>query len=606
MELLRTQSFTAEPVMSDDGTDLLYMHYIIDCLCVFSPGATAVDQFGIQVPYSRDFPTYADTTLQQLKQRLSVNRQPLFYRGDNSSVISSPPIISGVQATIDCNNGPRVLGVSVTQVTGSRAFLVRWRGETWLSDCSDFLGQHFAVPPLVSNRWTSSHHIDENLRTTINMEGVAVFRSDILDYLGQTNNLSIGADYFRDQVIPPSPSGFKRVSTKVQVNPIGNILMWGITDQQQIINLGSLNDGSNPWGVTKFSGKYSQNTIPGAQGSPLTQVGFIQSIDITAQGHPTSSKKNLLVFLAQMASERLALPAPGGQVPNAGGLPIIVDMGVGESLEDRQMSIHVRVLVQPAPDANLQNVAFGRLNPGWLGIDFFSFLSQSEFTGLNPNPQYDNGTRGDYWGQAFTQAIQASCVTPLSPSGSACIEPARTDNFWIACQPIYDTPANIPTYQGLINQRNNSGIITGGGVQNGYKQNSMVAIGPVTAPILGYNSNGSPQFPNIPPEVMYLAVPVCMMESSFRSERVNAGPVVPNPVINNPNYRGLDTEIYLSDPGLMPSGADLVYHVEGAYQYVLLNNQSAGSTDLSMGANPAYDIPPASNPKLIYENGLIV
>jgi hypothetical protein len=605
LNLVKTNSFSESPEYSDDGTDYLWTKFTIDVTCIFAPGATAVNFFGQQlVQYDPAFPIGADTTTANLKEALLVPRRALIYQGEHSRVITSPPFVQGVQSGVDCKNGPRVIDCTVTKMAGSHSWWVNWKCETWLTNCPGIFSTQF--PPIVSNRWSNEQTIDEDLRTTISMDGTTIFRADYLEALGVSNNFNFGADYWRAALLPPCPLGFKRKETRVQVDPLGTTLRWHVTDEEQPVNIGSLL-GKNVWGVTRFEATYGQNTIRAGEGNAVGPA-YITSLDAAAWGHPKCSRKNLLIFLSLMAIEKLGLTPPIGNPRAKGSTPIVRSISIREALHERMIQLHVEVwnVVPPGQNGQVSRT----LNPAALGTE----LAMLANDGTNPNPPFDNGTRGFYFGQMFTQALQYACVQPVPPIIGVCGQgnsgPGSVlvgDNFTVTCAPIPDAPGTIPQNgPNLSNARNLQGGITQQRVdirrrrRNGRRMAGVAGLIQIQGGIMnGSGGIGGIAGLGIPvataqtqPEFLQLVGPTEIAEVHWEAERLNNIPAIPELVLNDPNYVTLDYDLDTVSPIMVtPDGDSAVYHVEGTYFFGMQLALNPLSDPIPMGANPAFSLP---------------
>jgi hypothetical protein len=610
MILLKTNSVNIGPEHSPDGVDYLWNRWAIDVTCLFAPGATAATSGGQVFQYNRLAPVYADITLQSLKDILSVPRRPLVWFGDNAIVLQSPGEVDGIQNTVDARgDGPKVMGVSVYQIVGSRAFYVRWRGETCVSDC-------IPLSPLVSNRWSQSHSVDEDLYTTVLTEGVAIFRMDWIEAFNIANNVSVGADFFRDIILPPTPLNFKRADTSVQVNPIGNIVTWRVVDREQPINLGSLANGNNPWGMTRFSGVYHQATVPaggtGPGGITITGPMLRHSLHATAWGHSRTRKINLLSFLAQLAIEKLNIPVPGLAPLDKGGLPVIQGIEVAEPLAEKHMSIRVDAITPPVSGTKTRGLGvITPLSPygnQWLGVDDIQTIVQYEqYTGTNPNPAWDAGTRANYWGELFTQAIQQACLNPYLPTQGQCFNAANTDRWSFVCGPLRDPlAASLESGTSLVGASTPYGTITHSKVTTRRDTRSGKAASP-TAGGASFDSQTGQVEATGAPAIMQLHAPMTTITVDWIVERLNAYPILPSQINNDPNYVAIGTpRIVNTDPYVFPDGDSAAYHVEGTYYYVLKEADQTNPA-LPQGTNPGYTLTFEDNilPNDIYVHGMI-
>jgi hypothetical protein len=156
-----------------------------------------------------------------LRERLGVHRKKLKYAvrsGINGPVeqvmLESPR--PGVD--YDAKNGPIVTGLNITRAIGGATFLVDLGITTWVADSR-------SSKALVSNRYSMSHDISEDMYLSIRVVGTAIIRRDQKDVLNP--------DRLRKELLLPVPPGFRRTNLQVQGDSTGQSVTYSYDDIQR-------------------------------------------------------------------------------------------------------------------------------------------------------------------------------------------------------------------------------------------------------------------------------------------------------------------------------------------------------------------------------------
>lgn len=187
---------------------------------------------------------------------------------------------------VDCNNGPRPISVTVSQIFGGKAMRVVFEIEI----CRRRVATGFIDPTIVpssvepdnrviSNRWSLSESKDENWVTTKTMEGTL-----------RVMHSSYWPHAMRYLCIPPLLSGYRRHSQKFVSDPTDLVLKYQIEDRQQ--------HAAAPWPIISWSGTHSEATA----GNGVTQTG---SVHLKVTGPLYVDKRWLIGRAGQILVSRL-------------------------------------------------------------------------------------------------------------------------------------------------------------------------------------------------------------------------------------------------------------------------------------------------------------
>lgn len=157
--------------------------------------------------------------VQQIEKELALPRQELilsmpsavdFDPPEGENVLLSVKIPKNMgdrqDISLDCNNGPIPLYARVNQVVGTSTILVDFGVRTWVN----LRNAKNEPPVLLSNRWVTTHNMDQDWFTHITTRGRAVFRADML------TKMKLRPDDFRPWLLVPIPETFHRQGVMVQ------------------------------------------------------------------------------------------------------------------------------------------------------------------------------------------------------------------------------------------------------------------------------------------------------------------------------------------------------------------------------------------------------
>ncbi len=145
---------------------------------------------------------------------------------DASSIIIQSPITGKLT---DCKNGPSPRILSLVSALGdANTFIVDWTCETYINE-----GPVNSVNPsgaLLSNRFSQTHIVDKDGFTTIRVQGIAIYRTDLV--YGFLHN----PDFDRYPLFMPIPQGFVREDILVEGLPDVTGIRYTYQDRQVPVN----------------------------------------------------------------------------------------------------------------------------------------------------------------------------------------------------------------------------------------------------------------------------------------------------------------------------------------------------------------------------------
>lgn len=390
---VRLNSWTREPVLDGSGQDWLFDRHTIDVTCIFNPnltsGSSAVRELagGVKdfrfVPYAGATAGATDGSIREVL--MTPRRKLIVYSGDDK-VFEAPSAQLGAfrpttLADTDANNGPIVRRCSIIKALSDRTFLVHFVVEACTRECPE--GNHLAASQaLLSNRYSTTHSVDEHHYTTITYNGISVFRTDILELEKKF------ADSYRSDCIPAPRLGFQRMSVQVQAVPGRNALTWTVVDREMPYFLGQ--GKKNRYGVVEFRATKTQ-TVQKMNGIAAGMPTL--TVQCWAAGNNASSRWNVTKFCMDfVVSECQIGRFPGIQLN---------DLTITQHLHEKVAEITCTVSFPPAITKGPNNgKPPANDGSGWGGA--WSHLLNDELTFLMdpnricPQPPNDNATRGTY------------------------------------------------------------------------------------------------------------------------------------------------------------------------------------------------------------------
>lgn len=192
----------------------------------------------------------------------------------------------------DERNGPFVTGLELTPLGDAVTFMVAVTFETFTPVC-----EHSAA--LVSNRWSSTHVLDETHHLNISYEGVSHFRASVL------HANKINPDRLRTFLVPPIPVGFRRVNVVTQGSSDGLQIRWSCTDTQMDHQFVAGVEAGGVWLDTKFTHSIS---VPGATEGILGAIERGLSLKVNrkwSREEPTPDRPAAAIHNAHPAAPRI-------------------------------------------------------------------------------------------------------------------------------------------------------------------------------------------------------------------------------------------------------------------------------------------------------------
>jgi hypothetical protein len=124
---------------------------------------------------------------------------------------------------VDVMNGPVPLFANVTEMMGTRTWLVQYGITTYINDCIAYTTD---APVILSHTFEMSDTLDQDYFCSRQTKGTCIFRADSLAALGTK------PDDFRSLFVPPIPVGFKREHIRVAVEKQPNVINYETIDRE--------------------------------------------------------------------------------------------------------------------------------------------------------------------------------------------------------------------------------------------------------------------------------------------------------------------------------------------------------------------------------------
>jgi hypothetical protein len=588
LQLVKTNMVERIVNMSDDKTEYKWTDFIIDVNCIYNPAATSYTSLG-QSPGNLPMTTDA-----AIRSTLMQPRAPLLFQEGGIAILNiATPL------TQDCDNGPIPQSINISRIGSSRIFFMQYVVKCSIIECP--VGG--TISPIASNRYGRIEDIDDDYLSTIYTSGVAYFRSNVLNFLG--NN----ADFYRAQLIPPAFSGYKRTHVNFSLDSNGTIVRWSTTDVEQKQGLGAFNNAGTAAsiGITKMG----LTTHVGAlQGGPMgtASYGSMASVNCWAQGMKFVDRYAMLQFIVAVSFQKLQNVASIGS-----------NLAKGEITEDvfnNRVEVSLSYVVLDDQDGfpglfmPIQNVIGNQI-----------VMANLPATQDNPQPLFSKGTRGTAAYMLAVSNFASSCAAynPQDSTGQVVDPNSSIPGIQTGIGPqvqgffdpgIPSPPSPQPSYRQKAKQNARS---PGNTQATSYesapiKSSNVNTSGIIQIPIAsniqnsspgGSPGGGNPGSQNQSPSCVNIQLfqPTSKKIVEWSQTRLGAVPEVPDPVvpsIYSNNYTLLSNTVSTNSIEVMADASSVVYRASGVYSYSLLNPLSPGSS-MQSGQYMDFPIPPWIN-----------
>lgn len=273
LQVEQVTSFEQTPIYSADGVDYLYTHVRINVRAIWHPNAT---NFQGKV---------AAESIETLRRTLLTPRRDLSIKVPSGGLGSYKAIIDVARGLAekgaDANNGPKPIGMPVIQIIGEKLAVVDFAVETWVVECD-------SVRKLLSHRWEMSQARDAEFFTTRTTTGTAVLHA---------LNVPI-PDSYRLALMPPVPTGFRRISEVTTPSSDGTTMNYTVVDEQITGNIAAdygriaRYEGTaiTTYGVDLNPREMITRGLEGARGTETGIMGFIAGfLSAASRGLPTTT-----------------------------------------------------------------------------------------------------------------------------------------------------------------------------------------------------------------------------------------------------------------------------------------------------------------------------
>jgi hypothetical protein len=577
--IVKTNQMQWDRVFSEDGTTYLYTLVSIDVEGVLNPEAMSFfQQNGVPTPIEGNLPMESIIAirhfLEQPRAQLVVTSSTGDQFDPTQEVIRSP--LDGFD--VDLNNGPRPGPCRVFNISGAKTWFIHWSCQTWVHECPN--ESDLFDTPILSNRYSRTDQMDEQWKSSIVTEGLAVFRTDILETFNQT------ADSFRVLILPPVPFGYQRRKISVTAVPSRNALRWTTVDQEKMYDLGATDQTGSF--ITEIQGSYAASSITSPEGIPGGHS--LGTLHLRAIGDKRASNWIMTQRLVQLAAGKIPL----GQQGFRGWLQHI---SFQQSLTDRDVSL--TIVFRFAPD---QQAMVGQVSLPPLRVDSIF----QDLQGQNPMPPFGGGTRGTSNLMLLVAALEDACSGPAFPQ---CNQNDDNDNSAVQCggQVVVSVQASdqLPIYQTPYSQSSQQGSYNVYDTKIRYYRPAGIMMGAIASPSSTYTpgggSTGSPSS-----DFFRVSNAQTTVEVTFHGERVNLPVQIPDPNVTNPNYVLLDHEITPSSPTVVADASTPVFACEGRYLFGAVQAMKLNE-ELAMGVMPwlNFNFGNVYIPKSSYITGII-
>lgn len=567
-DILKTNIHSMEAVYSEDGADYLYTQCHVDVSAVLNPHAMSY-AFGPSAVVGQN----PAATIASIRNRLLQPRGTLRVEDFGGVVVESPA--SGY--IVDVANGPFPRRCDIQQVNGARTWIMRWSCDFAITDCLASDGG------ILSNRYTTTHTINEYHLTTRTAYGRTKFRSDVMNATGKYAH-----ELFNGNLLPDQPKGFQRESLDVTLDSDGLGIYWRIRDVEKMYDIGETDARQGGSGIVRIEGSCGLSTWNAKEG--MAGGNSLAQIDIRAYGNRYSNQWTMMQRCFQIIIAKLQLDesSPVGFVTNAS---LRESLGTNEKWVEVSVTM-MQFVVKGQP---VQSPASIRLDPMMLDV-FYVFEDSS---GINPGIPNAEGTRGTSEITAFTAALQAACEVAEKPpvlvgSGSQGQGASSGPQPAITVSPTQVSQNRDNKYKAATQK--DPYPYTHYKMSKEFHVIANTLMLPTTAPPPGSSSStgsgsqgtgsgqDSPSW-KWPASIISLGSPTGVLKVEFMAECVGAPPLLPSITSTDPNLVLSNYRLVAEAPEVWVDGATTLYTVHGYYEYNM-RSVPQKSDPLAMGVLP--------------------
>lgn len=267
-------------------------------------------------------PNLGMVTDESIKHALLQPRQQLIY-----GLLGYPIVFCPWPGYVtDATGGPLPLKCDVISMQGGKTFIIEYIIQFDINECPRYTDK---PGPLQSHTWSMSHSIDPDCFCVRTITGRAVFLRDVVEkYALQAAAGAIGGgvvpgaitqfpDQFREALLHPIPTNFKREKVEVSLQPDGVTLDYVIVDRELALNINIPN-------VTRVEGSHTITTSWGGMSTvwEVQKEALIKAAKLTTKT-AQAFEANALVDPAAVGLPVLAATAAAAEVSLGIGIGLL-------------------------------------------------------------------------------------------------------------------------------------------------------------------------------------------------------------------------------------------------------------------------------------------
>lgn len=567
-----TKRFSQEPVFDQSDSDLSHFKFVVHVSGLVS-GVTATSHF-----QGAGFTGEAAGTMVNIRRALSSPRGSFRMQmgvtadSDGTTILSADPY-QAESATpgsgLDVNNGPKCRVIDITHIAANEVFRVEVEFEICLRECNGTIAGEAAA--VLSNKWSVTDDVDENLWTTRVYQGVL-----------RTVSAQFNANSFRALVVPPLQPGLRRKRMTFDVSRDGLTLGYTILDEE--VNY------SAPHPATNWSFRHTETT--------QTAALMESRVSIMMEGPRTAPRRDLIMLCVAFAVLKIG-QGRDKKIKNLFNFLSLSEesgsSGTNRVHLDLAATQSVVIDVKNAPVGVEAVVAFGGLKERFGGtVDAKSFNNLV----ANYNPDKSIGGRDgenpvvqgavSRYG-AFVTYLQCPCCErhdmAFDPSTVLAVEsPSQnpTESTFNVVETVEDVP--LPSY---ISDSHAEAIYTFWQLDSTYDTDEGLVALPVAGSVVAGTSQQQAEARDSV-RVISLHPPICTRSIRLAGERAGKRPELPKMATFTDSAGIKHTRLRrIVKPATSTRTADgqELFRVDAEYEFAL-SRPPADGDEMEIGSNP--------------------